>query len=400
MLVGALLGETASRIAPPAPSPHYAAVRRIMFLTVAVVGSNLPDADLLYSLGADSKLPYLLEHRGHTHTIVGALIASLLMLVLCRLWQRLRGPSLTSYDWRWLTALALIAPLLHIAMDALNSYGVHPWWPVDNRWLYGDAVFIVEPLFWAAAAPLVFLLTSYVARGFVVLCLLGALYLAFSTGIVAPGSIAVYCVLAVSMLVLGRLARPAVALSAALGVCVSIALVFLVASRYAVTRVDAAAENLPGWTTLDRVLTPLPMNPLCWDVIVVQAQGERYALRRAIASLTSSLQCRTLGGDQPITAPLQAVAAAGTPFVRWRGQIVASREALRGLATTSCEVAAFLRFARAPWLSESADGRVVGDLRFDREPELGFAELSVARSPRCPSYVPPWTPPRIDLIAR
>jgi inner membrane protein len=284
-------------------------------------------------------------------------------------------------------------------MDALNSYGVHPWWPVDNRWFNGDAVFIVEPLFWAAAAPLVFLLKSYVARGFVILCLLGALYLAFSTGIVAAGSVAVYCVLTGSMLALGRLARPVVALSAALGLCVAIAVVFLVASRHAVTRVDAAAENLPGWITMDRVLTPLPMNPLCWDVILVQAQGERYALRRAIASLTASLQCPTLGGDQPITAPLQAVAAAGTPFVRWRGEIVASRESLREFAATSCEVAAFLRFARAPWFSESADGRVVGDLRFDRERELGFAELSVPRSPRCPSYVPPWTPPRSDLIA-
>ena len=398
-LVGALLGETASRIAPNATSDRHAVVRRTMFLTVMVVGSNLPDSDLLYSLGSDDKLRYLLEHRGHTHTVVGGLIASVVMLVGCRLWQRMRGASLTSRDWLWLTVLAFIAPLLHIGMDALNTYGVHPWWPVDNRWFYGDSIFIVEPLFWAAAAPLVFLLKRYVSRGLVVLCLLAALYLAFRTGIVVVASVVSYCVLAVTMLALGRRARPRTALLAALGVCVAISMMFAIAGRQAVARVDAAAENLSGWRTLDRVLTPLPMNPLCWEVILVQEQGDRYALRRAVASITPSLQCPRLGGDQPITAPLREIAAPGTPFVVWRGEIVASRQQVRRLTETSCEVAAFLRFARAPWFSDSPQGRLVGDLRFDREPELGFAELDLTRSAGCPSYVPPWTPPRQDLIA-
>lgn len=39
-------------------------------------------------------------------------------------------------------------------MDSLNSYGVHPYWPVRNRWFCGDAVYIVEPLYWAATASL------------------------------------------------------------------------------------------------------------------------------------------------------------------------------------------------------------------------------------------------------
>ena len=32
--------------------------------------------------------------------------------------------------------------LLHLGMDFLNSYGVHPFWPIQNRWVYGDSVFI------------------------------------------------------------------------------------------------------------------------------------------------------------------------------------------------------------------------------------------------------------------
>ncbi|MBF6907484.1 metal-dependent hydrolase, partial [Acinetobacter baumannii] len=39
---------------------------------------------------------------------------------------------------------------LHLGMDALNVYGVHPFAPFDPRWYYGDMVFIVEPVFWLA----------------------------------------------------------------------------------------------------------------------------------------------------------------------------------------------------------------------------------------------------------
>jgi inner membrane protein len=41
--------------------------------------------------------------------------------------------------------------LLHMSMDFLNSYGIHPAVPVRiMRWFYGDMIFIVEPVFWVA----------------------------------------------------------------------------------------------------------------------------------------------------------------------------------------------------------------------------------------------------------
>jgi inner membrane protein len=402
-LIGALLGESAARLAPPAPNERQANLRRVLFLAVTIVGSNFPDADLLYALGPDGKLAYLLEHRGHTHTVVGALLASTVMLGACALWQHWRGVALSGRDRAWLVGLALLAPLLHIAMDALNTYGVHPWWPFDNRWFYGDSVFIVEPLFWAAAAPLAFLFKSYVARAFVVLALLAGLYLALATGIVASGSIAFYCLLVATMLVLGRYAAPAVALSSAIGVCLLTTVLFAVMSREAVGRIDAyAAQHLHDWTIVDRVLTPLPMNPFCWELILIESNERDYALRRAIVSLAPStrpsLQCPMRGMARAITAPLQQVAAPDTPFIQWRGEIVLSSDALRDLARTSCEAAALLRFARAPWYAERSDQRVIGDLRYDREPALGFAEIDLAQPARCPGYVPPWLPPRSDLL--
>jgi len=398
-LVGALLGEAASRTAHGAANDVRGRVRRSMFMAVMIVGSNLPDSDLLYSLGDESRLSYLLEHRGHTHTVIGALVGSALILVACALWERWKRIELSGLEWLWLTGLAMLAPLLHVAMDALNTYGVHPWWPIDNRWYYGDSVFIVEPLFWASAASLVFLLRSLLARGLVVLCLSAAVYLAFTTGIVNAGSITLYCALALAMLAVGRYARPRVALSAGLGAALVISVGFDIAHRHALDRVDQdGSPRFPGWRTLDRVMTPLPMNPLCWEVILVQAQGERYALRRAVTSVVPSLGCPSLGAGTRITAPLQRVEVPDTTYLRWRGEIVGSRERLRELAAASCEVNALLRFARAPWYQEAGARRVIGDLRYDREPELGFAELDLALPPRCPSYVPPWVAPRMDLL--
>lgn len=401
-LVGALLGDTAARSASPLADSRQRNVRRTLFIGVMIVGSNLPDSDLLYSLGSGDKLRYLLEHCGHTHTVLGALLGSALMLVACRLWQRWRNAPLPPRDQTVLIALALLGPLLHIAMDACNSYGVHPWWPLDNRWLYGDSVFIVEPLFWAAtAAPLAFLLQSRAARGAMVLVLLAGLYLALVTGMATRGSIVAYGVLTAIMLGVGWKARPRIALGAAITLCVAIVAVFAIASHEASARLDAYADaHIRRWKTLDRILTPTPMNPLCWDVILVQAETDRYVLRRAILSLVPDIRCPTRSIDGEITAPLTPAALPDTPFVHWHGEVVASRDRLRSLVAASCEASAFMRFARAPWLSLGKDpATTIGDLRFDRERALGFAELALGRT-ECPSYVPPWIPPRRDLLER
>jgi inner membrane protein len=400
-LIGALLGETADRIAPLAAYETQARARRTLFLSVMVVGSNLPDCDILYSWWTGNKLDYLLEHRGYTHTVIGALIGSVLMLLVCEAWRRWRRIELSAPDRAWLVGLAVLAPLLHIAMDSFNTYGVHPWWPMDDRWQYGDAVFIVEPLFWAAVAPLVFLLRSIAARAFVVLALVAAIYLAVATQIVTAASMAVFGGLTLAMLALGRYATPIAALGVGIAVWLVTTAVFTIESGVARGRADAyAATQWTRSTTLDRVLTPMPMNPFCWELILIQAEGGDYALRRAILSTAPApmlgFDCPSRGMTSDITAPLRPVDAPDAPFLHWHGQIVLSRERLRELATSSCQIEALMRFARAPWFTN----QVIGDLRYDREPGLGFAELDLTRLPPCPAHVPPWVPPRADLLGR
>jgi hypothetical protein len=94
------------------------------------------------------------------------------------------------------------------------------------------------------------------------------------------------------------------------------------------------------------------------------------------------------------------VAASDSQAIAWYSEFRAPVSELRQLAERSCNAAAFLRFARAPfWLSEPSV-LTVGDLRFDNQRARGFAEMDVPRpEPACPRFVPPWTPPRRDVLA-
>jgi inner membrane protein len=101
------------------------------------------------------------------------------------------------------------------------------------------------------------------------------------------------------------------------------------------------------------------------------------------------------------TAPLSYEEAPTTADVRWRGAFRAPRAELRDLAQ-NCVAAAFFRFARVPYWALSQEGSVLGDLRYDRNPGLDFADIPIAARPhaeaKCPAAVPPWTPPRLDVL--
>src|SRR5512138_3918206 len=96
-IVGTLIGEAAARVAPAGRSTLPATTRRNMCVTLAAIGSNLPDTDLLYSFFG-GKLNYLLHHRGHTHTILIALLLGAAVLAITRWWLRRRGLQASSQD--------------------------------------------------------------------------------------------------------------------------------------------------------------------------------------------------------------------------------------------------------------------------------------------------------------
>ena len=90
------------------------------------------------------------HHRGFTHSFLGLLIVSAVVVGFMYCVWRLRGRKTNDPDlpprWGLLFGLAYLAGLSHILLDFTNNYGVRPFWPFWERWYEWDIVFIVEPV--------------------------------------------------------------------------------------------------------------------------------------------------------------------------------------------------------------------------------------------------------------
>lgn len=404
-LAGVLIGETVSRVAPAAPSGLAPRQRRGLLVVLSAVCSNLPDADVAYTMAAGTKLAYLSQHRGYTHTIVGALLAAALVILALELFMRWRGWRPTRGDRLAILAAAGISLLLHLGLDFTNSYGVHPFWPVRNHWVYGDAVFIIEPLLWTCAAPLLFLLRTRAARLLLALVLVGALALSFGTQWILAASGVAVALLMAALLYAGWKTPPRIALASAIGAWMAVTAVFFVASDSAALRVaHEVGQRYPGARLLDHVLTPMPSNPLCWNVIAITLEADRYVMRRAALATAPSLlaaqDCPDRTLDAPTSAPMRLVTGPASAAVRWIDEYQVSRSEFPRVLQAYCEAAILMRFARAPWIASSEGRWAMGDLRYDREPELGFAEMALTqRSGACTDATPPWIEPRREVMA-
>jgi inner membrane protein len=402
-LIGALLGETLARTTQPDPRGLPDEVRRNLLVAAGAIGSNLPDVDVLYSF-IGGKLNYLLQHRGHTHTIIGALLLAAVAFAIAR-WRLGRsGHPPSPRDVRWLGGVFAITALLHIGMDFTNNYGVHPFWPLYNRWFYGDAVFIAEPLLWAACAPLAFTFRSTIARSIVALVLAIGIGLALFSGLVPLLPALALSVVIAGMLLLAWRATPQTSLASGVVLWLVVTAIFAVSSQLAARRIEKVAATLfPDAHSIDDVLTPMPSNPLCWEAMLLQTQERTVVARRTMLALAPSLipadGCLSRSLDIPSTAPLERVHAADSADLHWYGQIATNLDELKNRARTNCEAAAAMRFIRVPWLATVGADTVLGDLRYDREKGLGFAEVVLHDPPTaCPRFVPHWRPPRADLL--
>src|SRR5262245_6263079 len=134
-LTHSLLGATLAH----AFLPREATAARGAFLAIGVVAANLPDIDVAYTWITPEPLGDLLHHRGHTHTIGGFVVLALALagIALLRPAIRALAPPLR----RRLALLGVVALASHLVADSWNSYGIHPFWPIDSGWIYGDSVF-------------------------------------------------------------------------------------------------------------------------------------------------------------------------------------------------------------------------------------------------------------------
>lgn len=348
----------------------------------SLIANNFPDLDILYAGG---KLGYLVHHRGHTHTLLLGIPQSL--AVLAMLWgiARWRKWEPSAHDWRVAAFLVFLGPVLHISLDYLNSYGVHPFWPFSNRWYYGDAVFIVEPWLWGSFAPALWSPDASRRR---------TIFAIFFT-LAAPIALWVF---------------PFVAWYAALGVTLwtfAVACLAYRSEERALWSIGAAAaviglflgvsryikRDFPS-PVVDLVLTPAPANPLCWSMLAIRTEGGDYLVRRGVYApfpkLRDASRCEVIrigAGD----APMREVPPSDDPRIRWTGEYQASRKSVVARAERHCGFETLLRFARVPFVLESGETFIGGDLRYDFEEGSGFAEIEFKGDENaCTHRAPPW----------
>lgn len=411
-LTGLALGELVERSLPVEPDPERARLRHRLLLVSSWTANNFPDLDLVLTPLAPRPLGYLLQHRGHTHTLLAAIPQALLLLALIwLLWPAARRLLRESAQARGATVgVVLLGMLLHVGMDFMNVYGVHPFYPFDGRWFYGDMVFIAEPVFWIAfGTPLAMTARPGATRNVAcaLLVLVPALFTAL--GYLQWSSLAGLALIAAVLVSVQR--RISARARTALVTSFAIAGLFVAGQAMAVreARAVVAAEPRHG-RLLDAALSAFPANPLCWSVIATELDGEggTYEVRRALLSIAPQVvpveSCPSqIAGPAPapsarVAGPASAAMGAigSARKVAWQWSQTKRVADLRGLRARDCGVDAWLRFARAPALE---DGYAT-DARFGPPGTLNFSSLAFGArlGEPCTYPVPAWGYPRADLL--
>ena len=122
--------------------------RKTALATATVtLAAEAPDIDVLGDMKGE--VFGFAHHRGFTHSFLGLVLVSAVVVGFMYLLWRLGGSKVKDPSrpprWGMLFGFAYLAGLSHILLDFTNNYGVRPFWPFSERWYSWDIVFIVEP---------------------------------------------------------------------------------------------------------------------------------------------------------------------------------------------------------------------------------------------------------------
>ena len=116
-----------------------------------IIAANVPDIDVaVYAFG--NGYDALALRRGWTHGPLAMALLPFLTAGAVLAWdrwvRRARDPSAPPARGRAVLLLALLGVLTHPLLDWMNTYGIRLLMPFEDRWFYGDALFIVDPWVW------------------------------------------------------------------------------------------------------------------------------------------------------------------------------------------------------------------------------------------------------------
>lgn len=132
--------------------------RKAAYAAVFGIAGFSPDLDGILDPLSHVDSLYWLQHRGLSHTAVGAPLFALAALGLLVLGARLWPRRMSLFAWRrGLVPAAVLGSYTHVLLDGVTYGGVPLWWPfADGRWGFPLFHWLVFWLLPVSAIPLLF----------------------------------------------------------------------------------------------------------------------------------------------------------------------------------------------------------------------------------------------------
>ncbi len=405
-LLGLAVGEATVQLQKGKKSdlPYHT---RLLFWLASFFGNNAPDVDIVFNLFSPDRIFPYLSHRGHTHTVVVGSILAFGGTAFLAAGYRWRGWQVSLKHWGIALGLAFLGVLLHLFADSWNSYGVHPFWPFDNHWYYGDFIFIIEPFLWFSMIPAVWMATQNRFQKNMLIFLGVVLVGLIGLGPFVPSPIR-WILLAWAGLMAAstrlsarkRIAVCFVAIAATLGSFWSV-------GRFTRQQISLDLKTQkPSSQLLDLVLSPSPGNFFCWTFTALESESDVYRLEAGIFAPFSSFlpveKCPQILTPEQRPSPLVASKNPNSASYLWKAEFQGSIREFQTLAHTHCWVRNFLQFVRTPIWEVNSEQVGLADQRYYRgnqSARFGSMLFESKKNTNCPGYLFPWIPPRLDLLS-
>jgi inner membrane protein len=113
-------------------------------MTTLIVANNLPDVDVAVFATDTLAMSF---RRGWTHGVLAQATLPIALTAIVVMSDRVfRRHAAERVKAREILLLSYVGVLCHVFLDFLNSYGVRLLMPFSERWFYGDALYIIDPI--------------------------------------------------------------------------------------------------------------------------------------------------------------------------------------------------------------------------------------------------------------
>ncbi len=358
-----------------------------IYYIVGLLSGLFPDIDAFLGLFTKTRLDYLLLRRTYTHSVLALGLEFLIIALVVFLLTKRKKINYFS-----LFLLSFFNLFFHTFLDFLNNYGVLFLWPFNNKWFYGDTLFIIEPYIILA----LFINLSINSEKRIIKA---AYYAGLITLLGVYGFSQYSDFYSTICLVIFGLAYWFITKKFSFLVRISLLFVTIgitISTFYFLSK-EAKTSILKSANFVDIVLTPTPANPFHWSVIGIEVDKRNDTYRIHKGYFYFLYQGRIL--NKINTCKLENPTLKNEDNITWLGSFEISFKKFNEL-TTNCTFNSYLNWSRAPFIEMKNEYSLVGDLRFDMTRGNDFAEIQFDNTnQKCSLDLIKWKTPLVSKLA-